>query len=235
MKKTAVGNQHLATANFFCYYRILKRQTMKYDWKKAEKQFYLPKPKPEIIQLPRFKFFTIEGEGNPNNPFFGEYIGVLYSLSYAIRMSPKQNLAPEGFYEYTVFPLEGVWDIAEHSKWIEGAPLDKDNLKFNLMIRQPDFVSNEYALQTIERTKLKKPHPLLDKVKFEEIEEGRCIQMLHIGSYDSEPESFAQMEKFAVEQGLKRVCKTHREIYMSDPRKVVAEKMKTVLRFKVNA
>jgi hypothetical protein len=206
---------------------------MKHDWKKTDKRFYLPKAKPEVIEVPKFKFFTIEGQGNPNNEFFGEYIGVLYSLSYAIRMSHKQNIAPDGFYEYTVFPLEGVWDIADHSKWIEGAPLDKDNLKFTLMIRQPDFVTEKYAMETIERTKLKKPHHLLDKVKFEEIEEGRCIQMLHIGSYDSEPESFRLMEEFATDQGLKRLSKTHREIYMSDFRKVSAEKLKTVLRFRV--
>lgn len=207
---------------------------MKYDWKKAEKQFYLPKAKPEVIDVLKFKFFTIEGQGNPNDEFFGEYIGVLYSLAYAIRMSPKQNLAPEGYYEYTVFPLEGVWDIADHSKWVDGAPLDKNNLKFNLMIRQPNFVSKGYALETIERIKLKKPHQLLDKVKFEEIEEGKCIQMLHVGSYDCEPESFRLMEKFAQEQGLVRLSKIHREIYMSDPRKVDAEKMKTILRFRVS-
>lgn len=206
---------------------------MKYDWKKAEKRFYLPKAKPEVIDVPKFKFFSVEGQGNPNDPFFGEYIGVLYSLAYAIRMSPKQNLAPQGFYEYTVFPLEGVWDIADHSQWIEGAPLDKDNLKFNLMIRQPDFVTRDYAMETIERTKKKKPHQLLEMVKFEEIEDGRCIQMLHIGSFDSEPESFRLMEKFAEEQGLKRLSKTHREIYMSDFRKVPVEKLKTVLRFKI--
>jgi hypothetical protein len=206
---------------------------MKYDWKKAEKQFYLPKAKPEVIDVPKFKFFTIEGQGNPNDEFFGEYIGVLYSLSYAIRMSPKQNLAPEGYFEYTVFPLEGIWDLVDYGKWVEGGKLDKDNLKFKLMIRQPEFVTEKYALETIERTKLKKPHQLLDKVKFEELEEGKCIQMLHIGSYDSEPESFRTMEKFAEKEGLKRLSKIHREIYMSDPRKVDISKLKTVLRFMV--
>lgn len=206
---------------------------MKYDWKKTEKNFYLPKAKPELIEVPRFKFFTIEGKGNPNDPLFGEYIGVLYSLSYAIRMSLKQNLAPEGFYEYTVFPLEGAWDIADHSKWIEDAPLDKDNLKFNLMIRQPEFVTSNYAMETINRVKVKKPNSLLSNIKFQEIEEGKCIQMLHIGSFDSEPESFRLMEKYAIDQNLKRLSKTHREIYISDPRKTIANKMKTVLRFRV--
>jgi hypothetical protein len=206
---------------------------MKYDWKKVDKQFYLPKAKLVIIDVPKFKFFSIEGQGNPNDEFFGGYIGVLYSLAYAIRMSTKQNLAPEGFFEYTVFPLEGVWDIADHSKWVEGGELNKDNLKFNLMIRQPEFVTEKYALETIERTKLKKPHQLIDKVKFEEIEEGKCIQMLHIGSYDSESESFMLMEKFAEGNNLKRIGRTHREIYMSDPRRVAPEKLKTVLRFSV--
>jgi hypothetical protein len=207
---------------------------MKYDWKKAEKQFYLPKAKPEVIDVPKFKFFTIEGQGNPNDPFFSEYIGVLYSLAYAIRMSPKQNIAPEGFFEYTVYPLEGIWDLVDYGKYMEGGELDKNNLKFNLMIRQPEFVTNEYALETIECTMVKKPHQLLNKVKFEEIEDGKCIQMLHIGSYDSEPESFRLMEKFAQENNLIRIGHTHREIYMSDFRRVTPEKLKTVLRFRVN-
>ncbi len=204
---------------------------MKHDWKKNDKQFYLPKNKPEKIVVPKFNFFTIEGKGNPNDDFFAEYIGVLYSLSYAIKMSPKQGFAPANYEEYTVFPLEGVWDIEEDAKKNYNGTLDKNNLIFKLMMRQPDFVTAEFAHEAITRTKKKKPHPLLEKVKFETIEDGFCVQMLHEGSYDSEPASFQQMQEFADANQLKRIGHNHREIYLSDARKVAPEKLKTVLRF----
>ena len=206
---------------------------MIHEWRKNDKQFYLPKDKPEAIVLPKFKFYSIEGTGNPNDDFFAEYIGVLYSLSYAVKMSPKQGNAPKGYFEYTVFPLEGVWDIDDPAKESYNGTLDKNSLVFKLMIRQPDFVSDDYALDTIERVKRKKPHELLEKIKFETIEEGHCIQMMHIGSYDSEPESFMKMALFANEKGFNRIGHNHREIYLTDARKVSLEKLKTVLRFRV--
>jgi len=101
------------------------------------------------------------------------------------------------------------------------------------MIRQPSFVNPDFASEIMKRTMKKKPHDLLDQVKLQTIKEGKCIQMLHLGSYDNEPESFALMEKFASEQGLIRESKVHREIYLSDARKTAPEKLKTVLRFKV--
>jgi hypothetical protein len=206
---------------------------MKHDWKKNDKQFYLPKNKPEIIVVPKFHYFTIEGKGNPNDDFFADYIGVLYSLSYAVKMSPKQGFAPDGYEEYSVFPLEGVWDIDEKAKKNFNGTLDKNALVFKLMMRQPDFVTTGFVLETIGRTKKKKPHPLLDSVKFETIEDGLCVQMLHEGSYDSEPASFRKMKEFAEEKNLARISHSHREIYLSDARKVAADKLKTVLRFKV--
>jgi hypothetical protein len=206
---------------------------MKHDWKRNDKQFYLPKNKPETIVVPKFNFFTIEGKGNPNDDFFADYIGVLYSLSYAIKMSPKQGFAPDSYAEYTVFPLEGVWDIDDEAKKNYNGTLDKNALVFKLMMRQPDFVSAGFALEAIERTKKKKPHPLLEKVKFETIEDGLCVQMLHEGSYDSEPASFMKMKEFADAKNLVRLSQSHREIYLSDARKVPADKLKTVLRFLV--
>ena len=207
---------------------------MKHDWKKNDKQFYLPKNNPETIIVPKFNFFTIEGNGNPNDEFFADYIAVLYSLSYGIKMSPKQGFAPENYEEYTVFPLEGVWDIDEKVKKNFMGTLDKNSLVFKLMMRQPDFVTADFALETIEQIKKKKPHPLLEKVKFEAIEDGLCVQMLHVGSYDSEPASFRKMQEFADANNLKRINHTHREIYLSDARKVAPEKLRTVLRLKVN-
>jgi hypothetical protein len=158
---------------------------------------------------------------------------VLYSLSYGVKMSPKSGKTPENYFEYTVYPLEGVWDISEEAKQKPIMEFDKNTLVFKLMIRQPDFVTSEFALEIIEKTKKKKPYELLDKVKFEEIEEGSCIQMLHVGSYDNEHVSFEKMELFAKEQGLIRKSHTHREIYLSDARKTVPEKLKTVLRFQI--
>lgn len=208
---------------------------MKKEWRKEEKAFYLPKNAPELITIPAFKFFMIEGEGNPNEPFFEEYISVLYALSYAVKMSPKSGNAPTGYEEYTVYPLEGVWDVSEAAKAENKTALDKNQLVFNLMIRQPDFVTDVYAASIIAKTKKKKPHALLDNVKFGTIEEGPCVQMLHIGSYDAEPASFELMETFAARQGIKRTSKIHREIYLSDPGKVSPDQLKTVLRFQVSA
>ena len=206
---------------------------MKHDWKKNDKTFYLPKNMPETIVVPKFNYYTLEGKGNPNDDFFAEYIGVLYSLAYAIKMSPKQGYAPDGYEEYVVFPLEGVWDIDQEAKRNYNGTLDKNALVFKLMMRQPDFISTEFALETKERTQKKKPHQLLDKVKFEAIEDGLCVQMLHEGSYDNEPASFQKMKEFADEKNLVRISHSHREIYLSDARKVPAAKLKTVLRYSV--
>lgn len=204
---------------------------MKHEWKKNEKQFYLPKSKPELIFIPTFKFFTIEGAGNPNDDFFADYIGVLYSLSYGVKMSPRNGVAPNGYFDYTVYPLEGVWDLNEEAKRNFEGTINKNDLVFKLMMRQPDFLDDSFALHILELTKKKKPHDLLNLVKFEETSEGECIQMLHEGSFDSEPESFKLMENYAEQENYKRTCKTHREIYLNDARKVSPDKLKTVLRF----
>jgi hypothetical protein len=208
---------------------------IKYEWRKKEKLVYLPKNKPEIIDVPAYQFISIRGAGNPNSPLFSEYIGVLYSLSYAIKMTLKKldNQAPN-YVDYTVYPLEGVWDINEVAKKNFSGTINKDDLVFKLMIRQPDFISQAFFEEMLTLVKKKKPHKFLEQVQFEKITEGKCIQMLHIGSYDKESESFQLMEAFADTQNLTRRSKVHREIYLSDFRKVAEEKLKTVLRFKVD-
>jgi hypothetical protein len=206
---------------------------MNYEWRKKEKQIYLPPNKPVLIDVPRYKYFTIKGNGNPNSSFFGECIEALYATSYAIRMSYKKGLEPENFYEYTVYPLEGIWDISEKAKQSFDGNIDKDELVFTLMIRQPDFVSNEFAEMEKEWALKKKANPHIEKLAFVEMTDGKCTQMMHLGSYDNEPESFAIMEEFCTINQLKRKSKQHKEIYISDPRKVVSEKLKTVLRFEV--
>jgi len=204
---------------------------MKYEWRKQDKELYLPKNKPETIIVPRFNFFMLNGKGNPNGEEFSEAVGVLYSLVYAVKMLPKKGITPEGYFDYTVFPLEGVWDLTEEARGLD--ILDKDSLIYTIMIRQPDFVTEELAQEVIKMVKLKKPHPLLDQVIFTGMEEGLCVQMLHEGPYDDEPNSFAIMEEYCEQNGLRRVSKVHREIYLSDPRKTEPSKLKTVLRFSV--
>ena len=147
-------------------------------------------------------------------------------------MTLKKEATFESYQDYTVYPLEGVWDINEAAKQNFEGKINKDDLVFKLMIRQPNFVDKAFFDKMLELTKKKKPHELLEKVKFEKITDGKCIQMMHIGSYDDEPASFEIMETFAEEENLTRLSKVHREIYLSDFRKVPAEKLKTVLRFK---
>lgn len=206
---------------------------MKLDWKKTDKAYYLPGTEPELVTVPAFKFFAIRGAGDPNEPGFQDYMAVLYSLAYAVRMSPKSGTAPAGYLEYSVFPLEGVWDVSEKAKARGDEKPSKSDYVFDLMIRQPDFVTGEYARSVIDRAKAKKPLPRLDQARFSVVEEGPCVQMMHIGPYDSEPASFARMEAFCAARGLTRVSKVHREIYMSDSRKTAPEKLRTVLRFGV--
>lgn len=206
----------------------------KHEWRKKEQQYYLPKNKPEVISIPEFQFITIEGKGNPNTEDFAKHIEALYSLAYPIKMGLKKLASqPVGYTDFTVYPLEGIWDITEEARKNFTGTINKDDLVFKLMIRQPDFVSEDFFKGTLEQVKSKKALPLHDKVKFEKITDGKCIQMLHIGSYDDEPASFAAMEEFTASQGLERLSKVHREIYLSDFRKVAAEKLKTVLRFKI--
>jgi hypothetical protein len=162
---------------------------MKNDWKKTEKQFYLPETTPEFIKVPPFNFFSIIGHGDPNEKFFADYVSVLYSLSYTVKMSPKNGFAPDGYLDYTVYPLEGIWDLTDEGKKHQTGKLDKSSLVFNLMIRQPDFVTQKFAIEVIERTRKKKPHYLLEKVKFELIDDNG-YPMMHIESYDDELASF---------------------------------------------
>jgi len=206
---------------------------MKYEWRKQEKNLYIPKQKPELITVPEQKFFMIKGKGNPNGEEFAEKIGVLYSLAYAIRMMPKQGFTPEGYFEYTVYPLEGVWDLTDEGRKSE--ILNKDELVYRIMIRQPDFTTDDVLERAFELVRKKKPHPYLDDVLFHTMEDGLSLQMLHVGSYDNEPQSFQVMHEYAENHQLERTSFVHREIYLSDFRKVASEKLKTVLRFKVES
>ncbi|MEH7376157.1 GyrI-like domain-containing protein [Neobacillus drentensis] len=201
----------------------------KVEYKKTYKHIYLPKTTPVIIDVPMMPFFMISGTGDPNGDEFALETEALYSLSYAVKMSYKSKEVPEGYYEYTVFPLEGIWDLIDKSKPVQ----DKSNYKYTIMIRQPDFLTSNLFAQFLEQTKKKKPNPYLEKVLFGEMSDGLSCQVMQIGPYNNEQESFAKMESFCEESGYIRTCKTHREIYLSDPRKTEMHKLKTVLRFPV--
>jgi hypothetical protein len=204
---------------------------MKYEWRKVEKKFYLPGSSPEFINIPKFKFLTIMGKGDPNGEDFGDRVEVLYSLSYAIRMMPKKGLTPEGFFEYTVYPLEGMWDLSDEGR--KNLKLDKAQLVYTIMIRQPAFVTKQVFDKAVEITRKSKPSLRIEEVSLEEIEDGSSVQMLHLGSYDNEKLSFDKMKDFIAENGLKLKTMVHREIYLSDPRKSEPDKLKTVLRYMV--
>lgn len=204
---------------------------MKFEWKKQEKNLYLPKKKPELVTVPKQKFFMISGKGNPNGEEFSEKIGILYSLAYAIRMMPRKGYTPEGYFEYTVYPLEGVWDLTEEGR--QANTLNKDELLYTIMIRQPDFVTEEVVNKAFEIVRKKGNNPLLDEVTFETMEDGLVVQMMHVGSYDEEPQSFQQMKNFIKENNLEIVTLKHREIYISDSRRTEKSKLKTVLRYQV--
>ena len=159
----------------------------------------------------------------------------MYSLAYAIKMVPrKMEIKPAGYFDFTVYPLEGVWDINEAAKKHFSGTINKKDLVYQLMIRQPDFVDEHLYCEMLNLVRQKKPNPLLNQVEFKSISDGKCIQMLHLGPFENESVSFDAMESFAQSAGHTRLSKVHREIYLSDTRKVAPEKLKTVLRFQVS-
>ena len=204
---------------------------MKHEWRKNEKELYVPPASPVLIQVPEQRFFAIKGKGDPNAEDFAKRIEVLYSLSYAIRMMPRKGFIPPGYFEYTVYPLEAVWGLTDKGKQLHA--LDKNELVYKLMIRQPDFVDNGTVLKAYELAGEKKVNELLNEVVFEEFEEGLTVQLLHEGPYDDEPASFGKIDRFLDEKNMQRSNKKHREIYLNDFRKTPPAKLKTVLRCKV--
>jgi len=201
----------------------------KIEYKKDYKDLYLPKTTPVVVTVPSINFIMINGYGDPNEEKFALATGSLYSFSYAVRMLYKSNNVPTAYYDYTVFPLEGEWDLIVKTL----LPTDKSNFKYKIMIRQPDFLTADLFKRFISETKNKKPDIYLDKIEYSTISEGLCCQMLHLGSYDTEPVSFKMMEQFCNDNGYKRISFKHREIYLSDPRKTEVQKFKTVLRYKI--
>ena len=201
---------------------------MPFDFKKEYKEFYMPKRTPQIVDVPRMNYIAVRGQGDPNEEG-GDYqqaLGILYSVAYTIKMSYKGGRSIEGFFEYVVPPLEGFWRQSSADAF------EKSNFQWTSVIRLPDFVTLsdfQWAISEAERKKK------LDcsRAEFLTVDEGLCVQMLHVGSYDSEPESIALMDRFLTENGYQNdlsESRLHHEIYLSDPRRTAPEKWKTVLR-----
>ena len=201
---------------------------MTIDYKKTQKELYLPKTAPSVIDVPRMTFITVDGEGDPNTS--AEYtaaVELLYGLSYTIKMGSKSIL------EYVVPPLEGLWSVDDDFRGGGAEINDKSKFIWTMMIRQPDFVTEDILEVLKISLAKKKPNLDISKAKLETITEGLCVQVMHIGSYDDEPATVAALDGFAIENGYIldiNDIRRHHEIYISDPRKVAPEKLKTVIR-----
>ena len=204
---------------------------MAFDFKKEYKEFYMPARKPSIVTVPKMNYLAVRGSGNPNaeNSEYKNSIGLLYSIAFTIKMSYKGAHKIDGYFEFVVPPLEGFW-WQDNVVAIDNA--DKDGFNFVSLIRLPDFVAKDdfdWAMQ--EATKKKKQD--FSKVEFLTYDEGVCVQCMHIGSYDDEPKTIALMHKYISANGYEldiNKRRYHHEIYLSDPRKCAAEKLKTVVR-----
>ena len=206
-----------------------------FDYKKEYKALYLPKEMPSIVEVPSMQYAAVRGHGDPNEPDgeYGRAVAVLYGISYTIKMSYKGSRKVDGFFEYVVPPLEGFW-------WMDGgAPgvdyRNKSGFNWISIIRVPEFVTEEVFAWAKEEAQRKKgiDTSLAELIT---VSEGLCVQCLHIGSYNEEPATVAKMDRYLLEQGYENDIsdrRRHHEIYLSDPRKVSPERMKTVIRHPV--
>ena len=204
---------------------------MPFDFKKEYKEFYLPPAKPVIVTVPKANYIAVRGKGDPSDEggAYQQAIGVLYAVAYTLKMSYKTDHRIEGFYDYVVPPLEGFW-------WQEGIDgieySDKSTFCWISVIRLPDFITQadfDWAVETAS----KKKKIDCSRTEFLTIDEGLCVQIMHIGPYDNEPASVALMDRFLEENGYENdlsVTRLHHEIYLSDARKVAPENWKTVIR-----
>ncbi|NLG04387.1 MAG: transcriptional regulator [Clostridia bacterium] len=204
---------------------------MAFDFKKEYKEYYMPKCKPEIVNVPKANYIAVCGQGNPNDED-GEYkraVGVLYAIAYTLKMSYKTDYKIKGFFEYVVPPLEGFWwqddiDGVDYSK--------KSAFHWISVIRIPDFITEDDFKWAVD-TASKKKKMDCSSAEYLIIEEGLCVQIMHIGPFDDEPASVAIMDTFLQENGYENdfsAKRLHHEIYMSDARKVDPIKWKTVIR-----
>ena len=205
----------------------------KFDYKKEYKDLYQPKTKPSIIEIPEMIFIAIDGKGDPNtSDEYKEALEILYGLSFTIKMSKMSGTQPEGYFEYVVPPLEGLWYV-DDAKFDGTNITDKNRFCWISMIRQPEFVT-EKVFEDARNALAKKKHELdLSKTKLMKMTEGLCVQIMHKGTYDNESKSIAKMREFAEKSGYTEDIsdnRFHHEIYLSDPRRCAPENLKTVIR-----
>ncbi len=204
---------------------------MAFDFKKEYKEFYMPKNSPGIVMVPSMNYIAVRGTGDPNQED-GEYkqaIGLLYGIAFTIKMSRKGDHRIEGYFDYVVPPLEGFWYM-EGMNGIDYA--HKENFHWISVIRLPDFVSEDDLRWAVNEATQKKKLDF-SKVEFLTVEEGLCVQCMHIGPYDDEPATVAMMHEFMEKKGYELDIsdkRLHHEIYLSDARKVAPDKLKTVIR-----
>jgi len=207
---------------------------MAFDYKKEYREYYLPKTKPEIVDVPEMNFIAVSGKGDPNQPdgAYKKAVGMLYTIAYTIKMSRKTDHRIEGYFDYVVPPLEGFW----RQEGREGMDYShKEDFIWTSVIRLPDFVTEadfRWAVQEAERKK----HMDLSKAEFLRIREGLCVQCMHIGPYDDEPETVSKMDRFLEENGYENDFseeRIHHEIYLSDVTRTAQAKLKTVIRHPV--
>lgn len=204
---------------------------MAFDFKKEYREFYMPKNKPEIVQIPKANYIAVRGKGDPNEEggAYKQAVGILYAVAYTLKMSHKSDHKIEGFFEYVVPPLEGFW-WQENSDGIDYR--NKETFHWISVIRLPDFITKEDFDWAVETATEKKKMDC-SKAEFYTVEEGLCVQIMHIGPFDDEPATVAIMDQYLADNGFENdmtATRLHHEIYLSDARKVVPEKWKTVIR-----
>lgn len=207
----------------------------KFDYKKEYHDLYLPKRKPMLIDVPEISYVTVDGKGNPNNSIeYQEALELLYGISFTIKMSKKTEDKIPGYFEYVVPPLEGLWWYKNGTISMQNT--NKDQFYWKSMIRLPEFVDEKVFNHAKKLLKDKKTAINIDKVKYEVIKEGKCVQIMHIGSYDEEQVSIDKIDAFLKANNLKTDFNDepkHHEIYLSDPRRCKTENLKTVIRIPV--
>ncbi len=204
---------------------------MAFDFKKEYREFYLPGKKPEIVTVPKMNYIAVRGSGDPNRED-GEYkasIGMLYGIAFTIKMSKRGSHLIEGYFDYVVPPLEGFW----YQEGTDGIDYSrKEDFRWISMIRLPDFVKEE-DFEWAKREASAKKKEDYSKAEFLTVEEGLCVQCMHVGSYDAEPETVALMDRYLETNGYENdfsKTRLHHEIYLSDARRVLPEKLRTVIR-----
>lgn len=214
----------------------------KVDYRLSQKELYQPSREPGTTFVPEMVFLKVDGQGNPNQEG-GEYqkaVEILYALTFTIKMSSKGSKALPGYFEYVIPPLEGLWWLADDKDMDFFS--NKERYRWTSLIRQPEFVTEDVLDWAKDEVRRKKLGVQIEKASLVTFSEGLCVQAMHIGPYDKEPETLSRMETYILENGLEYdigamldngMLKRHHEIYLGDPRKSKPENRKTVLRHPV--